>query len=204
MLKRFAFEELFFPQFPQVKPGAWPFLLLSVLWTSPVVGQSTLTRLYDSLGMARGCLFKVLGFCGVGARGQVQVPTGICVCLFWRGEGTLECDLSPLVNPEHASDSGWQQAWEHLQPFSADVTVTVYVEVFAKGRETMTNSVHVYQFGQMYLTFSWLILALYLRDFNFFETWVLNLGWPNSFRWRMSLFCFCPNLIWALLLSLPS
>lgn len=61
----------------------------------------------------------------------------ICVCLFRSGGGALEYELTSLVNPEHASDREWQQSWEQLQPFSADVTVTVYVGVL--GKETRTD-----------------------------------------------------------------
>lgn len=52
------------------------------------------------------------------------------------GEGTLEYEFFSLFNPEHASGHEWQQSWEQLQPFSADVTVAVYVEVFTKKRRT--------------------------------------------------------------------
>lgn len=78
----------------------------------------------------------------------------MCVS-FEGGKGLWNMNYLHLLILNMLLTHEWQQSWEQLQPFSADVTVTVYVEVFTKEKRNMTNiEVHVYQFCQIYLTFS--------------------------------------------------
>lgn len=74
---------------------------------------------------------------GAGISGPCSSPTSAFACVSLEVGGTLEYELTSLVNPEHVSDHEWQQSCEQLQPFSADVTVTVYVGVV--GKETRTD-----------------------------------------------------------------
>lgn len=112
-----------------ISPGEAWWLTISIALSSVDVTCSGPVPHWPGSKMAREWPGAVYLKCWVSVgweqEAKFKSQLGICVCLFWRGEGTLECDLPPLVNPEHAPDSGWPQARERLQPSPADVPVTV-------------------------------------------------------------------------------
>lgn len=60
-------------------------------------------------------------------------PNSEFVCVsFEGGKGLWNMNYLHLLILNILLTHEWQQSWEQLQPFSADVTVSVYVEVFTK------------------------------------------------------------------------
>lgn len=82
--------------------------------------------------MPRPIYFKCYVSLGGNSRPSSS-PNSEFVCVsFEGGKGLWNMNYLHLLILNMLLTHEWQQSWEQLQPFSADVTVTVYVEVFTK------------------------------------------------------------------------